>query len=682
MIGLDFETYGSRDLTKVGLRNYVDDPLFTPLVAVATTPSGKSMLFDFVTDGHDFTLHRLESFLLGGHTIAAHNAGFERNVLRRIGIDLPADRFVDTAVIAAYHGAGRSLEAAASQLLSTPKYEGGMRLIKTFCIPGEYQEKAGSLAFDPQISVDLADEWAELIHYCTIDAELSLQLVDFGLPTREQRYSVLTLEMNDTGWPIDTELVLEMGRRYGDNLIAVEGEFIKQTEEIDLNLSSTTQLTKWCAERGVRSSSFDEEKVDTMLTMLEGRLLSPTLPDDKRIKYEEVVAMLVAKRDMGGSSLKKLDVMLRQAAQDGRLYDSYLHFGAQATGRTTGRGVQMQNLPRLFGEGDNVEDLFHHGVEWTNRKMARNLRQVFRASDPMGELVVGDFSSVESRGLAWQAGEQWKLDAYTVGQDLYKVLASKIYDVEYDDVSKPQRQVGKTGELSCGYGAGPGAVHAFAKNMGVDMSELEAAALVRDWRAANPTIVSWWQSLQDALLTAIHMGDARIAKPWGSVLIQKMDAPASLQKLGPQHSLRVRLITPSLEFTRYIHGVEMKGRNLTYYKPSERKTGDLWSDHFTDPKTKQTRQFTVYGGKLAGLLTQSLCREMFFDSLNVLDRELQHVPNARLIGQFHDEIVVEWQPGNTPLSQVKHMMEMAMGTTTLPGFPLGAEIKSSHRYIK
>lgn len=680
MIGLDFETYGSRDLTKVGLRNYVDDPLFRPLVAVVATRAGKGKVFDFVKDGHDYTTERLKGFLLGGHTIAAHNAGFERNVLRRIGIEVPASRFVDTAVIAAYHGAGRSLEAAASQLLNTPKYEGGMRLIKTFCIPGEYQDD--DFAFNPRIREDKPDEWAELIHYCDIDAKLSLQLADWSLPSSELAYSQLTMEMNDTGWPIDMSLVKNMFHRYDKNLLSVEDTFIRETGEIDLNLSSTTQLSKWCAERGVRSSSFDEEKVESMISMLEKRLHSNVLTEEKRLAYSEVLAMLTAKRDMGGSSLKKLEVMMRQAAEDGRLYDSYMHFGAQATGRTTGRGVQMQNLPRLFGDGDNVYDLNHPDVEWDNRKLARNLRQVFRASDTVGHLVVGDFSSVESRGLAWQAGEQWKLDSYAQGKDLYKVLASQMYDVAYDDVTKPQRQVGKTGELSCGYGAGAGAVHAFAKGMGVDMSEQEAASLVRDWRAANPAIVSWWQTLHDGLVTALTLGDARIPKSWGAVVITKIDAPLSLQKMGPKHSLQVKLWTPTMQFARVIHGVEMHGRNLTYYKPSERKTGDLWSNHFTDPKTKQTRQFTVYGGKLAGLLTQSLCREMFFDSLRVLDKELEWVPNARIIGQFHDEIVVEWSPGNAPLSQVKHMMEVAMTSTHLPGFPLGAEIKSDHRYIK
>jgi DNA polymerase len=682
VIGLDFETYGSRDLTKVGLRNYTDDVNFQPLVAVVSTKKDGNHVFDFVSDGMYQVTQDLKKYLEDNpDTIAAHNAGFEWRVLNAIGIHLPVTRFLDTAVIAAYHGAGRSLEAAASQLLGRDKYAKGKDLIKTFCIPGEYQEMAQSQAFNPLIRTALHEEWDELIHYCSLDAELSYQLALLYLPVSELHYSHLTLAMNDTGWPVDMDMVGEMQSRYEDNVATVKANMLRTFGSTAPSLASTTQLKKWCAERGVRSSSFDEDRVASMIPMLEKRMT--TTPDEtKRLNYGEVVAMLRLKQDLGGSSLKKLEVIERQVSEGGRLYDSYLHFGAQATGRTTGRGVQMQNLPRLFGEGDDVTLLYDNAIVWENGQLARNLRQVFRASHPNGRLVVGDFSSVESRGLAWQAGEQWKLAAYTAGEDLYKLLASRIYDVEYVDVTKQQRQVGKTGELSCGYGAGGGAVHAFAKNMGVTLSEVEAASLVRDWRAANPCIIEWWQQLQDALLTAITMGDARIPKGWGAVVIQKVDAPVSLRDMGPQHSLRVQFLAKGLQFTRYIHGVEMKGRNITYYKPSERKTGDLWSDHFTDPKTKQVRQFTIYGGKLAGLLTQSLCREMFFQSLQELDVQLRSVPNARLIGQFHDEIVVEWQPGNTPLSQITHMMEMAMGTTTLPGFPLSAEIKSAYRYIK
>ena len=686
MIGLDFETYGSRDLRKVGLHNYVADPHFQPLIAVVKYSDRTRSVFDFVQNDINAETSRLREILEDRtDNIAAHNAGFERVVLHDLGIDIPPEKFIDTAVIAAYYGAGRSLEAAASQLLSAPKYEGGLRLIKKFSIPGEYQTLNGHKGFDPQIVRDNPDDWAEFIHYCDVDAMLSLEMVGKWLPASEKNYTALTMQMNDIGWPVDIKLVEEMQARYEENLAQVTADFAATIDGPVPNLSSTTQLKEWCAERGVRSSSFDEERVETMLDQMDKRLARPNLTDAQRAGYLEVKSMLLAKRDLGGSSLKKLKVLLQQTGEDGRLHDSYLHFGAQATGRTTGRGVQMQNLPRLHGEGDDMDELNVSTIHWDNRKLASNLRQVFCASDPGGQLVVGDFSSVESRGLAWQAGEQWKLDAYAQGQDLYKVLATRIYSTSYDTVTKDQRQVGKTGELSCGYGAGAGAVQAFAKKMGVTMTEPEAATLVRDWRWANPAIVNWWELLQECLLEALTSGSAVIKMPWGTVEIGRIKAPESLQDLGPKHSLIVSFVSQGMAFERYIHGVQLVGRNMTYWKPSERKTGDLWSPTFTDPKTKKQREYTVYGGKLAGLLTQSLCREMFFQSLETLYFELMTVSNAQIIGQFHDEIVVDWTPtvgSGTSLAHLIRVMEKAMTTTPLAGFPLGADIKCAYRYIK
>jgi hypothetical protein len=150
---------------------------------------------------------------------------------------------------------------------------------------------------------------------------------------------------------------------------------------------------------------------------------------------------------------------------------------------------------------------------------------------------------------------------------------------------------------------------------------------------------------------------------------------------------------------RVFHGCYTRGRNICIYKPSERKTGDLWSSHFIDPKTKKVRFYDIYGGKLAGILTQSMCREMFFYALHRLDRDMRGIANAKIVGQFHDEIVVDWVPPQekSPFPQEDPIEYYGLNyTTTLTlvkeamsevseqfkGFPLEADIKSGYRYIK
>jgi DNA polymerase len=488
--------------------------------------------------------------------------------------------------------------------------------------------------------------------YCHVDAKLSYRLARLLMPQvgeREIAFSHLTMDMNVEGWPVDMELVREMNRQYKFNVASEVKAFRHACAEPELNLNSHTQLIAWCKARGVTARSFDEKNVASMLRRIDKRLLVLEPQDPQAHNLHEVKLMLLTKQVLGGSSLKKLDTIENMVSADGRLRNQYMHVGAGATFRTSGRGVQMQNLKRLHGEGDDVNQLlYEHPLAWSNDKLATNLRQVFAASDPFGSLIVGDFSSVESRGLAWQAGEEWKLDAYHAGQDLYMVQASMMFNVPVESITKDQRQVGKVGELACGYGAGPDAVKDFAEKMGVELSLGEATKLVRDWRDANSKIVEYWGELDAAMHGAITSRGAKSIglKHGAYIVFHALPAPESLRQQVKDDSLQtlhIRMYNRSrLMFTRVVHGVSIKGRNVTYWKPSERKTGDLWSNTFTDPKTKQRKHYSLYGGKLSGLLTQSLCREVFFTSLQQFSQRARSMPNVRLIGQFHDEIVVEW----------------------------------------
>lgn len=691
IIGLDFETYSFTDLIVHGLDNYMHDEYFTPLIACTYGPvAGHYQHFDFIADYNGARSALIEA--LGDNTIAAHNAGFEQAVLEQLGIDIPSNLFVDTAVLARAAGAAGKLEAAAPQLLGTDKLEAGLTLIKLFSIPGEYQARVMNGAFDPQIVADHQDEWGEFFHYCQVDAYLSYELaVELlpGFPIKELVNNAVTMDMNNTGWHVDLALVKEMQRRYKENVNTVVTDFMQSCNAHDLNLSSFKQLQEWCAERGVKASSFDEASVARMLKSVTKKIVDPNTPDEKAAALTEVQMLLETKQVLGGSSLKKLQTLIDRTGTDSRLRDNYLHIGAAATYRTSGRGVQMQNLKRLNGQGDDVELLYDPEVIWDNDRLASNLRQVFTATDPAGKLIVGDFSSVESRMLAWQAGEQWKLDAYHQGQDLYKVLAGKIFNIPVDQVTKGQRQTGKVGELACGYGAGPEAVREFAAKMGVPLEPLEATMLVKDWRAANQGIVNYWHELDAALHAAVIGEVNQVELPHGVVQFVPKIAPYSLCKQLDNHDLssidmRVILLGCHKVLTRVIHGVHLKGRNVGYWKPSERKTGDLWVDRFTNPKTKQQQLYSVYGGKLSGLLTQSLAREMFFDSLRAFKDWSDQHDNVQLVGQFHDEIVVDWGPvpSKPDLPETMRQLEKAMTTTVLPAFPLDAEIKSDYRYTK
>lgn len=697
-IGLDFETYCAVDLPKHGLDRYMGDSTFRPLLASLYMKRGNTVLrqrLDFVHDYHG-SKRQLED-AVANRIIVAHNAPFEQRTLQNLGIYAPSRTFVDSAVVARAAGAGSSLEAAAPQLLGIDKLESGKDLIKLFSIPGPLQEQHNTRSFMADIVLQHPDQWDLFGKYCDLDAELGYLIVqDYGryLTIREGQYQTITMDMNQIGWCVDVPLVEEMNRRYLENQAEALASFRAGCNAQDLNLNSLKQLKEWCQARGVKATSFDEKHVAKLIGMIEKKLDSMTGLDAKADDYFEVLRLLRTKQTLGGSSLKKLVTILDLATPDDRnpgryrLRDQYLHCGAGQTLRTTGKSVQMQNLKRLQTVA-NMEELYEVDTEWSNDKLAANLRQVFTATDPNGALIVGDFSSVESRGLAYIAGADKKLESYRQGLDLYKVLASDMFGTAYDTVTKQQRQAGKVGELSCGYGAGSGAVQSFAAGMGIEMSEAEAAKLVSDWRTVNPEVVDLWHQLDETLHRVVEGSvnpDSLILGHGLSLVMESVDAPVSLQKQHPgARSLIVEVYAPGGELwlRRFFHGVHERGRNVCYYRPSDRKTGDLWRNHFVDPKTKQVRFYEVYGGKLAGILTQSFCREMFFMVLRQVASWVDTYTNLQLVGQFHDEIVVDWKPGLLSLKGAKADLEQLMSDPgPIIGFPLAADIKHDYRYTK
>ncbi len=705
-IGLDFETYGDVNLPVHGLDRYSNGEHFRPTLACTFYQGADGQeverTFDFVEDYFGSAKQGLLDELKG-RTIVAHNAPFEQAVLAHplLGTKLPHERFIDSAVVARAAGAGSRLEQAAPQLLGVDKMAEGRDLIKLFAIPGKYQEANGSDAFDPDIVEHNPIEWQTFKDYCLLDARLGYYIVkewDFHLGTNERAYTAVTSDMNDVGWKVDMAKVEEMQRRYLANMDKALAEFRARYEtyvdEKDLlNFRSFPQLKEFCRSRGVNARSFDEEHVTMLLTKVAARLDKGGLTPEQTVRLNEVEAMLQTKQILGGSSLSKLQKIEDLVGPGDRLRGSYVHVGAAQTLRTSGKGVQMQNLKRL-AEPMDMSELDDPDADWSNDELAVNLRQVFTASDPDGALIVGDFSSVESRGLAWAAGADWKIEAFRNGKDLYKVLAAKIFSVHYDDVLKPQRQTGKVGELSCGYGAGPGAVKDFAAKMGVAMTAEEAASLVNDWRAANPEVVILWERLDSLLMEVVRQGQAFAQQIIGNGLVVSLEhtpTPVSLQALDPNCqsimlTLRYRGQRPLMR--RVFHGAYMRGRNVGYWKPAKNKTGAAWVNHYRHPKSKEIVFYNVYGGKLSGILTQSMCREMFFSSLAGLHRELKKWSNVDIVGQFHDEIVLDWRP-RTPdgawelsLEQAKQMLNDWMSSSLLPGFPLAAEIKHDYRYTK
>lgn len=745
-IALDYETFSSVDLPERGLDNYVKSPDFRILLASVYGKFG-TYTFDFVFNtwyekgqeplqDQDIPAQYKRFLYAEDDVIIAHSSGFERAVTEWFSQSFQG-RWRDSAVLARMLGAESKLEVASRQLTNSHKLEVGNKLVMRFCVPNElYPEGATA---ERIIENDDMDNWMLFIEYCEMDAQGSYDINELaekifsefapGEIEKEDVFENVTYEMNSNGWHVDVPLVEKMKQRAWANGIISQKVFVTDTGA-QINFNSYKQLQEFCADRGFPVKSLDKyhlplalEKIDKKIieraeflateagsNIIQMRETSKTWvrdfglsSEDTVLKgYREVKALLETKQEIGGSTLSKLPKILDLSGDDDQLRDQYMHVGAGQTYRTTGKGVQMQNLGKLKMMKDedgkeyvkDVSTIYDLSTDWSNGDMAGQLRQVFTSRSEGGELIVGDFSAVESRGLAYLAGEEWKLDAYREGLDVYKVLVTKYDGISYEEVTPALRPRGKYSELSCGYQASGKAVQDFMFRLGFDVSIEEALQNVSDWRQANPNIVDFWYLLDKVLKDAVRKNRVMERKIGHDLSVRI--SPFTLESMQEQHpgsvSLVIQILLPNgrAYVTRVVHGCYFRkngdSESLCYYKPVDRlrPDGRLWTATYKHPKTKRLTYYSIYGGKLAGILTQSMCREMFFESLEELNEALKECPNAEIVGQFHDEIAVDWWPeeGGWDKERVIEIMDFCMSTTLLTDFPLVADIKSDYRYIK
>jgi DNA polymerase len=221
-------------------------------------------------------------------------------------------------------------------------------------------------------------------------------------------------------------------------------------------------------------------------------------------KPDAYVTELLRLRQQGAyASVRMAKRLLGYAdPDDGRIRDALRIYGA-GPGRWSSPGPQLQNLRRNDSQYPValVEAL----------AVAAELSRAALCAHPGHVLRCADFGAIESRLLAWYAGETWKLDAYrqfdATGDktiEPYRVIAARMLNKDVRAIEPADRQQGKAAELACGFGGSVGAWRRIAGNDG--RSDAEVLAIVKQWRFAHPAIVKFWRELATAMRVAIRTG--------------------------------------------------------------------------------------------------------------------------------------------------------------------------------
>ena len=638
-LSIDIETYSEASLSSTGVYRYAADPSFTILLFAYSVDAGPVQIVD-LAQGESLPAEVEAALSDPAVEKWAFNAQFERVCLSAyLGEKLDPRGWYCSMVWSTYAGIPLNLAGVAQALhLETEKMTEGKDLIRKFSQPCKATKSNGGRTRN--LPEHAPEDWETFKAYCIRDVEveraIASRLSPLPMPAFEWENYWRDQRFNDMGVGIDVELASK----------AVEADLeIKEALYTQMkhwtgveNPQSVTQLLGWLQEHGAQLPSLAKADVASALEEADG----------------SVADVLAARLEIAKSSVKKYEKMLDCVCPDGRAHGLLQFMGAGRTGRWAGRLVQVQNLPRqTFGDLEEAAALVKAGQAdmlaplWGSAPnvLSELIRAAFVAA-PGHRFLVADFSAIEARVIAWLAGEQWVLDLFKNGGDIYCETGSRMFGQEVKKHS-PLRQRAKVAVLACGYQGGVGALKAMGGEK-LGLGEDEMASIVDAWRKANPRIAQMWWDVNRAALEAIKNGTSQMV---GRIKVY--------QKLG---ALVIAL--PS-------------GRELIYPSPrvGENRFGGESITFMGLGLNRKWGRIETYGGKLVENIVQATARDVLAHSMATLE-----AAGYPTVMHVHDEVITEVPYGRGSVEELCALM--SRGPKWSKGLPLAAEGFESTYYKK
>jgi len=634
VVSIDFETRSAVDLRKTGVYKYAADQSTDIWCMAYKAPWSDDVL---VWQPGDAVDTHLEDWIMAGGLLSAWNANFERVIWNEIMVgryQWPATKIKQwrcTMAQASAMGLPRALGQAAAVLgVEEQKDKAGAALMLRMARPRKVNADGSYTWWNTKDKIDT------LVAYCRQDVRTELSVAETlnAMPDAERRLYQLDQRINDRGVKVDIDLIDRVSKLANSASENIDAEMKRLTNGQVKAATNAMDLTAWLRGYELNVNSVDKQTVTRLLAM-DG--LHPIIKQVLRLR-----------QDGAKSSTAKYDAMVNAANADDRMRGLLMYHGA-ATGRWSGRLVQPQNFPRPQKKQDELDeiiaklkadqDVSEHGA---GTVLASDLLRSMLIADDGHRLMFADYSAIEARVLAWVAGQSDLVETFRKGGDVYKEMASAIYNVDVESVTDGQRQVGKMAILGCGYGMGGKRFAEQCATMGIKVDEDEAKRIVSVYREKNNRIAQYWRDVEQDFVDMV--------KEAGRVRSVELPLPS--------------------------------GRSLTYHNPRiiQRETpwGAMRDTAQVDTLNSVTRQWVsqiIWGGLLTENVVQATARDMMATAMMAL--EIKGYP---VILSVHDEIICEVPDGFGSLDEMIDIMTRVPAWAQ--GCPINAEGKEGKRYRK
>lgn len=481
ILSIDLETRSPVDLKKSGAYTYFESLSTSILCAAWAIDDGPVSVW--LPGGP--CPQAIADAVASGAEISGWNVNFERQGWNKIlgprhGWPVPhLDQYRDTAAQAAAQALPRSLEKAA-RVLNMPerKDTDGGRLMMQMARPRKPRKG------EPRQAIYWNEgDIGRLSDYCKQDVIVERAIRKKLRPLSPEEFLLWRFDqlINDRGIMLDLDLVDDMAAIVDQHMLELDMRMELLTGGAVEKCSQTLRFKAWMADHGLVTGSLAKTVIDDVMKM------------PMSAKCHEALELW---QEASLASVRKLQAARMCTGGDNRARGLLLFHGA-TSGRWSGQLWQPQNLPRGSGvvpdQDQAIElikyrraDLLRWAYDDPLTAISDCLRGVMCAA-PGKTLIAGDYVNVEARVTAWLAGASEKLEQFRLqdsgeGAEVYRLAASRIYNIAVEDVTPKQRQTGKTAELALGFGGGVDALARMARNYHIDMAEIWEAL----WAAAAP----------------------------------------------------------------------------------------------------------------------------------------------------------------------------------------------------
>jgi DNA polymerase len=597
LITVDFETYYDKDfsLRKVTTEAYIRDPQFEVIGVGVKVNDGQT---EWASGTHEQIKSYLHTFDWADAMLLCHNTMFDGAILAWI-FDVRPRVLADTLCMArALHG----VEVGGSLHALTQRYNLGAKGTEVLDAKDKHR-----LDFTPE-------ELGRYGDYCVNDVELTYKLfmkMAKGFPKQEMRIIDMTLRMFT-----EPMLDLDIGllRQHLENTKKIKEDLIESSGVTREQLMSNPKFAELLVSMNVEppmKTSLTTGKETYAFAKNDEAFKALQEHDDPRVQAL-VTARLGTKSTLEESRTERFIGIAKRG-----LIPIPVRYYAAHTGRWGGDDkINIQNLPSRGANGKKLKSSIIAPVGYT--------------------LVDCDSSQIEARVLAWVAGQDDLVEAFANNEDVYIKMASKIYNVKEEDVTKEQRFVGKSTILGAGYGMGAVRFAEQLKSFGTTIDVEEARRIISIYREANWKISQFWRNCQNMLVE------------------MSRDKPISFGAENIVKSVR----------TQTGYGVELPSGLVMRYDDLEFEQGERGVEFSYKTRRGRTR---IYGGKVTENVCQAIARCIMGEQMLAIAKKYKPVLTV------HDSVVC--CVPDDELDEARQYIEACMSTTPswAEGMPITCE---------